>query len=338
MIARLFSAALVLLAGAFPVFGDELKNLSGKSVTGTLASVSDLEIVVDTKDGPVATPISQVLLVELSGERKGPSPTRYFALRLLDDAVLHATDVKFAGKELHATLTSGAVLKLPMSAVVWFVRDAEKSVLRQQFEELAARKVRRDRVVILREGQLNPLEGTIGDSDAEGKTVPFKRDGAEPLPIQLDRLHGMIFYRTENPAEPPIVKVFDRDGNVLTAVKLAYQDKKWQVTTPYGVSLPLPEGAVAKLDFNLGKLTYLSDLEPTKVIESRWGETKDVIYPYRKDANLSGEPIMLPERFAKGLAMHALTELHYDLGGKYKELRGILGVETRSADVQGGDP
>ena len=28
----------------------------------------------------------------------------------------------------------------------------------------------------------------------------------------------------------------------------------------------MPTDAVAKLDFNLGKLTYLSDLEPTKVI------------------------------------------------------------------------
>ena len=59
------------------------------------------------------------------------------------------------------------------------------------------------------------------------------------------------------------------------------------------------------------------------------GQTKDVIFPFRKDTSLTGEPILLPERYAKGLSMHAHCDLTYDLGGKYKELRGILGIDTR---------
>jgi NPCBM/NEW2 domain-containing protein len=230
---------------------------------------------------------------------------------------------------VQVTLTTGAKLKLPVSAVVWFVRDAQDTVLRKQFDELASQKVRRDRIVILAKGQLNPIEGTIGEPDTAGKTVSFKREGAEPIPVQIERLHAMLFYRTESPAEPAIVKVYDAEGSVLSATKIAYKKGGWQLKTPFGTEFPLADGAVAKLDFNLGKLTYLSDLEPTKVLQNQWGQTKDVVYPYRKDTNLAGEPIMLPERFAKGLSMHALTELTYDLGGKYKELRGILGVEAR---------
>ena len=322
------SSFVLLLLLPASLRADELKTLSGKSVSGTLTSVNGVEIVLETKTGEVATPLAQVLALDISSPSKAGS-AKYSALRLIDDAVLHCTSVDFAGTELQVTLTTGAKLKLPLSAVVWFVRDADNGVLRKQFEEVALQKSRSDRIVILRDGRLNPLPGTLGDPDTAGKTISFKRDGAEPVPVQIERLHAMIFYRTDSPAEPAIVRVFDAEGSVLTASKIEYKKGGWRLKTPFGAELPLAEGAVAKLDFNLGKLTYLSDLEPAKVIESRWGQTKDVIYPYRKDTNLSGEPIMLPERFAKGLSMHALTELTYDLGSKYKELRGVLGVEAR---------
>jgi NPCBM/NEW2 domain len=326
---RFSTAAVLALFLAGPLLGDELKTLSGKSVNGTLVSVGDAEIVLETKNDTVATPFAQVLALDLSAPNKATT-ANYSALRLIDDAVLQCSAIEFAGKEVQVTLTTGAKMKLPLSAVVWFVRDASNTVLRKQFDEVALQKARRDRIVILRDGRLNPLEGTLGEPDAAGKSVTFKREGAEPIPIQIDRLHAMIFYRTESPAEPAIVKVLDADGSMLAATKISYKKGEgWQLKTPFGADVSLAEGAVAKLDFNLGKLTYLSDLEPTKVLESRWGQTKDVIYPYRKDTNLAGEPIMLPERFAKGLSMHALTELTYDLGGKYKELRGILGVEAR---------
>jgi NPCBM/NEW2 domain len=325
---RMISAAALVLLLTGALFGDELKTLSGKSVSGTLTSVSGAEIVLDTKTGEVATPLAQVLALDLSAPNKAAS-TKYSALRLIDDAVLRCTGVDFVGSDVQVTLTTGAKLKLPLTAVVWFVRDADNVVLLKQFEELLQKKVRRDRIVILLNGRVNSVEGTLGDPDAAGKSISFKRDGAQPVPVLVERLHGMIFYRTESPAEPAIVRVYDAEGSVLTASKIEYAKGSWRLKTPFGAELPLAEGAVAKLDFNLGKLTYLSDLEPAKVVESRWGQTKDVIYPYRKDANLAGEPIMLPERFAKGLSMHALTELTYDLGGKYKELRGILGVEAR---------
>jgi hypothetical protein len=328
MVLRILPAGVFLVLAAGLVAADEVKTLSGKNVVGTLVTVSPSEVVVETKDGPVKTPLAQVLAVTIAGPEKA-APSKYSAIRLLDDSVLYCKDVKLQGTGVEATLTSGATLKLPISGVVWLLHGAEDSNLRKQFEELTLQKVRRDRLVILRDGLLNPLDGTLGEPDAQGKTIPFKREGLDAVPVQLERIQGMIFYRTESPSEAPIVKVFDRDGNVLSATKLAFESKTWQLTTPFGAALSLPEGAVAKLDFNLGKLTYLSDLDPTKVIENRWGQSKDVIYPYRRDTSLDGQPIMMPELVAKGLSMHAYCELHYDLGGKYKELRGILGVERR---------
>ena len=41
------------------------------------------------------------------------------------------------------------------------------------------------------------------------------------------------------------------------------------------------------------------------------------------------------KQYGKGLSMHAHTELEYNLNGKYKDLKGILGIDPRiAADSQ----
>src|SRR5262249_12529341 len=84
---------------------------------------------------------------------------------------------------------------------------------------------------------------------------------------------------------------------------------------------------VAKLDYNLGKLTFLSDMEPTKIVEK---SGIGLVSRYRKDANLDGEPILLERQYTKGLSLHSYTELEYNLAGKYKEFKALLGVDTRT--------
>jgi hypothetical protein len=194
-----------------------------------------------------------------------------------------------------------------------------------------AQKSKRDRIVILKEMEVNALEGTLGDVDAKGTTIQFQRDGANAVGILLSRLHGLIFYRTEVPAATPICRVYDTDGNTLAATKLGFGDSDQLVLTAgFGANVALQRDTVAKLDFNIGKLTYLSDMEPAKVVE-RSGI--GLITHYRKDANLDGEPILLEKQYPKGLSLHAHTELSYNLGSKYKDFKAHLGVDART----GGD-
>jgi hypothetical protein len=77
----------------------------------------------------------------------------------------------------------------------------------------------------------------------------------------------------------------------------------------------------------MGKLTYLSALTPSKVVEK---SGVGLPIAYRKDKNLDGEPIVLGDKaFPKGLSMHAYTQLEYNLGGKYKEFKAFLAVDPR---------
>jgi hypothetical protein len=167
--------------------------------------------------------------------------------------------------------------------------------------------------------------------DAEGKKIKFKHETGDKN-IPLENLHGLIFYRLEAAQGNPLCRAIDQQGNVLTAAKIAFDGKAYTLTTTFGAKITLAADALSKLDFNMGKLTYLSDMEPAKVVEKSGA---GLVTHYRKDVNLDGEPIILERQHAKGLSLHAFTQLEYNLAGKYKEFKAILGVDQRvGADSQ----
>lgn len=321
----LYRSLYLFLILASTVGAEELRTLGGKTVSGSLQAISDTEITLRTEAGSVATPLAQVLALDLRPV-KGVGPGRYSDVRLLDDTVLHCLQVGFKGNQVHLTLLSELTVTLPMSHVVSIVHEAQNETLMKKWLEVTAPKIRRDRLVILREGELNALEGTLGDIDAEGQTIQFKREGASALPVRFDRLHGLTLFRLEAPADNPLCRVFDVQGNTFTAVKLALEGPNCLVTTSFGAKIPMPLASVARFDFNMGKLTYLSDLEPKMVRKPpiEW----DTQFFFR-DANVEGKPIFFDKAHAKGVSLRGPVEIEYNLGGKYKEFKAILGADMQ---------
>jgi hypothetical protein len=310
---------------------DELRALGGKSISGSLVDISDTSIRFQTDAGIEEVPLSQALTLDLRPVKGIPPGIQTTAVRLLDDTMLSCQSVTFKGNNVELTLPSGAQVATPISFLVWMVRDANNPITRKKFDDLLTQKSRRDRIVILRDTDLSALEGTLGDVDAMGTTIQFRRDGADAIGVLFERLHGLIFYRTDVPTATPLCRVVDTDGNSLAAVSLTLNSEgQCALTTSFGAKVILKRESLAKLDFNIGKLTYLSDLEPAKVME-RSGI--GLVTHYRKDTNLDGEPILLDKQYAKGLSLHAHTELTYNLAGKYKDFKAHLGVDART----GGD-
>jgi hypothetical protein len=316
------------------VGAEELRTLDGKSITGAVAGIADAGIVLKTDAGKVVVPLAQVLAVEFrTAKGLDAAGAKYAALRLIDDTTLWCDKVTFRAKEVEAKLVTGMTLKVPLGAVLSWQEDAGNRDHKKKWDELASPKIKRDRIVILRDGALDALEGLLGDADAGGDSIQFKREGSDaPVPILFERLHGLVFWRPDPVQESPICKVIDRDGNAVQAVKLGWQDGVLTAHTTFGAKLEFKSELLAKLDFNFGRLSYLSDLEPAKVVEK---SGIGLLVRYRRDVNLDGEPIVLDKQYGKGLSMHAHTELEYNLAGKYKDLKGILGVDTRiGADSQ----
>lgn len=329
---RLLSALVTLVIAAAAVADTEVRTLDGKNLRGKITELSPTEVTIVEESGPAKVPLKQLLSINFTPPRTPLG--KYTEVRLVDDTNLFCSKVQFKEKSVALTLTSGAAVELPFDFVKHVVQDAQDAPLRQKFVELTKAKIKRDRIVALRSGELNAVEGTFGKIDPAAQTIEFRREGVPPLNLPLDRLHGMIFYRLDTALESPVCMVYDSQGNMLAASGVALKDGKYQVTTTFGAKLAFDADVLAKLDFNMGKLTYLSDLEPTKVTEK---STAGLIVRYRKDCNLDGEPIILDKEYTRGLSLHAHTELDYNLAGKYKAFKALVGIDSR-IDSAGGQP
>ncbi|MFO0969670.1 MAG: NPCBM/NEW2 domain-containing protein [Gemmataceae bacterium] len=320
-------ALAVLLLSPTLSRADDLRLLGGKVLSGKTTEITEAGIKMKADGKEIATPLEQILALELRPVKGLLASTKYSAARLIDDTVLNCQEkgIAFAGKEVELTLLSGAKFKLPLSYITWVVRDANDAELMKKWDRLVKDKVRADRLIVLKDGELNPLEGTLGAVDEKNQTIDFTQ-GTEKIAAKLEKAHGLIFFRPDAAAKEPLCRVFDSQGNVLTATSLKLVKDAFELKTTFGASIDLKEEAVARIDFNMGKLMFLSDLEPSRVVEkSRIGLAE----PYRRDANLDGQPIQLDQAYAKGLSLHAHTELEYPLQGKFKEFKAVLGVDSR---------
>ncbi len=310
----------------------KLRTLTGKSYEGELTSLSDREIVFQAKDERVTVPIRDVLDIELPASA-APQQSRYHDIELNDGSLLHCAQLAFKGNQIEAKLVGGLELKIPLAAVSYVLKDANDAKVREEWQGILAKRGKSDLLAVKdAEGKPNAFEGTLGEADAKGETIEFETAGGAKRRPALERVQAMSFLRkAEVNAAPVVCKVRDNGQGLLMAARVELTPNGFTVTTVSGIKAELPRAAVARLDYSKGKITFLSDLEPVKVTER---SSVGLVDHYRRDKNLEEAPLKVAkETFAKGLSLHAYTELVYDIGGEYKEFKAVLGVDP----TVGGD-
>jgi len=325
--------AASLLVGA--ASAADLVTLKNQVLKGDLASVTDKEIVFVKAGGERVTfSVKEVLRVDLGPEGKIPPETKYADVELNDGTVLHCTGVVLKGANAELTLLLGSqkvVVPIKSLANVLFQADAEKN--RREWSERLQKKRKRDAVGKLREGSLNVIEGTLGEGSEDGKTIEFLHPtlGSQPQPVNA--LFGLIWTREPDPLAPPAkFKLFDAGRNAVYVLSIQAGPQGVTVTTPSGAKLEYAMNQVARLDYSSGNRMYLSDMDPTRVVQS---STEDRIDRFRRDKNLDDGPIRLRgEVFSKGLALHAHTELDYDLKGEWRQFQAVVGVDDQVGPMQ----
>ena len=326
---RSVCVALMVLVAA-RAGADELKTIAGKTVKGTLEKISATSIVLKEDGASIDTPLPQVLDLTLRPSRTRSSAANYLEMHLADKSVLFCAKVVFRAKEAQIELTSGPSITVPLSAVITVLRNAQDEKLRTQFDRTTKTKKNVDRIFLLsKDGQLNPLDGALGEIDEEKQTIKFKHESGKDYVFQFEKLHGIEFVRTEAAREASLCELIDVDGNKVVASKVSYDGAQVNVITPFGAKIAFDPKTLALFNFNFGRLTYLSDLD------AKTSETLLLggFNPVRKDTNLDGTEIIIQDKkYAKGLSMYAGVELEYDLGQKYADFKAILGVDSRIAD------
>ncbi len=159
------------------------------------------------------------------------------------------------------------------------------------------------------------VEGTDGD-----KLLFRYQDKTRTLPLKM--VEGVVMAERPEPRPPDELRTrFAMFGGLAISGRWKDLDTSaWKVETDWGQTLNLPAGQIEAVRFRGGAMTYLSDIEPSKVEETPYFGRK---LPYRRDVNLLGEPLRINgQTFPHGIAVHSRTVLTYELRGRYAAVRG----------------
>jgi hypothetical protein len=312
----------------------ELHTLKGETLKGELENISDKEIVLKASGKTTATPLADVLKLDFPGAALGNLEGKYSNIELTDGSILHCREWAIRGKQVELKLMSGQEIKVPLLAVANILNNAQQEKFRKDWAERLARKRRHDMAVLIKNEVINPVEGTFGEADAEGKGIEFQLPTGKKGKFLFSNLHGLVFQRELDPQAPPVLcKLYDTYQNVIMVSSVTRTPNGLSVATPAGANLDLGQDVLTRLDYTLDKIAYLSRLEPSKIVQT---SNFDFIDTYRRDKNLDNGPLRIyGESFTLGLALHAHTELEFDLKGDYREFHSLAGIDQSVGGVGG---
>ncbi len=189
------------------------------------------------------------------------------------------------------------------------------------------------------------LSGVINNIDTD--KVEFTWEG-DTIPVKRAKIAGLGFYQagTQAVAEPMCWMAL-ASGAKLAASKIEQKNEELQVTTTVGLDLRVPLADVASADYSVGKLSYISDMEP---LVSKWTSlvelpaTAESIRNYgapRRNISFGGSPLTLlwpsdaaggSERlttYNKGLALRSRSELEYRLPNSMRRFVATAGIDPQ---------
>lgn len=324
------ASLLALLLCAAAASAAELKTLKGEVVTGEVVSVTAKEIVLDVAGDKKTFAVSLIAAVDYAKPAKLPADAKWTDVELVDGTILRCSTFTLKKTTVAVKLLGSNVeVTMPLDAIANVLRNAQNPVLRTGWNARVAVRRNNDAVAVDNDGVINAIDCTILEADAAGENLTFKlKSSGKDLTKPLAGFTGLLFQRRLNPEAPPVVcKLTDVGLSNLMVAGIESKDGALQVKTSAGVTLNYQPAQLVRLDYSSANLAYLSDLTPSKIIET---STEDRVEHYRKDHNMDDRPLrLLGTVYPKGLALHSTTELEFKLKGEYRTLQGIAGIDDQ---------
>jgi hypothetical protein len=313
----------------------ELYTLKGEILRGELANIADKGISLKQNGRTILTPLDQVLKIDFPTATAIKLEGKYSDVELTDGSRFHCKAWTIKGESVELKTMADRDVKLPLASIGYILNDAQEEKYRKEWAERMARKHRRDMAVVVAGGTIKAVEGTFGSADAAGENIVFQAAATgRKGNLSLSNLHGLLFHREVDPNAPPMqCKLYDSYGDFFIVSGLKMTPDGLSATTPAGAKLDFAVSALTRLDYTLDKLAFLSRLEPSKVDQR---SNFDFVDTYRRDKNLDNGPLRIySETFTNGLALHAHTELEYDLKGDYREFHALAGIDQSVGGLGG---
>ena len=323
---NLLSAVLLAVLAAPQV---EVVSFRGEPRVGEWRGLADGRITIVQAGKEESVPLSEVLEVRFRGETaKLDKPSAIVSL--WDGTKLGATQSQIVEKRLKVTSAVLGELSLPQGEVA-SVRFSDRFEEDEQWTKLVDRENKSDLLVIRKEQTLDYLDGVV--VEVTDKSVTFLLDGEE-VSTKREKVFGLIFARRPNAPKPPAVRVELGNGDILMASTLKATPTGVSVTTATKNEVAVPLDKLKLLDFSQGKLRYLSQDPPRDVKYTRGIQDGPAFVSDRAFYAPELKPMGM-RAFARGLCIRPQTSLRYRLGGDYRRLQAIVGIDESVKDGNG---
>jgi hypothetical protein len=323
---NLTATLLLTLAGAIPV---EATTLDGMTASGELSALSSQSITVVVEGEPRTLSVDQLHELRLQMPAATPAPAR--RIRLHDGSQISVDELQLTARSAALTSAAFGSFEVPRRSVHSIRLGKLDSKVEAAWDELLQRESRDDLVVVRKGDALDHVAGVISGIDETA--VQLLLDGS-PVPVPRERVFGVILSSAEvrSPNIRGILETLDGDRLAIGAISLA--DEQMQLETASGASVEVSASQVARIDFSLGKIAYMVDLQPTQVTYPTEHELFLLdVWKYRKGTNSQNDPLRVGHRdYPRGLWVHSGTTLTWRLNREYRHLRGVAGIAAGISD------
>jgi hypothetical protein len=350
------AAALLLLASqtmfawlsaAEPIVS--ARPLEGESVSGRLVELEAARIKLSSGDTVRELEPSKLMWLDFLAPAAAQKPSVW--IDFLDGS--RAFAISYVAHDGRATigLATGQLLEVSTRSIRTVRFKDQSSELAFQWREITTATTSADLIVTRKsstrtieqgenesrtvtEQALDQLEGTIHEVTPD--VVRFEIDG-EKVPIRREKLEGLVYYQpARRDFSSPLCRLHDAGGSTWLVRDAKLAGNRLSVTTLGNLSLELPLNALAKLDYSVGNVAFLSDLEP----DSGGGEISVSLQPaamstkfsrvfqVRNRPPLGTDSFRIGgERFENGLSLHSPLKLVYRVPEGFKKLQATVGVD-----------
>jgi len=339
---------LIALAGPALAADVKIKLLAGEGPAGQVVAVTTDRITIRTSAGEKSIPAAELMWVELSAAADEVKPTVW--IELLDGSRLIAVGYTAAAGQAKVELTSGQTVSVATRAIKWVRLRPQDQSLAGQWREILESPATGDMVVMRKtstrpvedgdesatvtETALDQLEGTLLDVGPE--SVQFEYDG-EKIDVRREKLEGIVYYHpARREFSPPACKLVDVGGSAWSIKSLELAENRLRGSTVGGVAIEFPLAAVAKIDYSVGNVFLLTDLEP----DTGGGDATVSLQPaamafkFGRVFGVRSRPPLGAARFQidgqnfdNGLSLHSPAELVYRVPEGVRWLRAVAGVD-----------